>query len=126
MNRFLLRLVLERSWPHCTVCEAEDGQKAVQALQEMHHDLVFMDMVMPHMDGIEATQALRASQDPRVARTPVIGLTANVNQQDLARFESSGLNVLMLKPFEPEKLCEQIEQLVYAQATTLRTDTAQA
>jgi CheY-like chemotaxis protein len=55
----------------------------------------------------------------------VIGLTANVNQQDLARFESSGLNVLMLKPFEPEKLCEQIERLVSAQAAVGNMGSAQ-
>ena len=113
VNRFLLRLVLERSWPQCTVHEAEDGAKAVQDLQDRHHDMVFMDMVMPHMDGIEATQTLRASPDPRVTHTPIIGLTANVNTQDLARFETAGLNALMLKPFEPEKLCKQIEDLLH-------------
>ncbi len=116
VNRLLLRLLLERSWPQCTVREAEDGRNAVQALQDQHHDLVFMDMVMPHMDGIEATRILRANPDPRVVRTPIIGLTANVDQQDLVRFESAGLNVLMLKPFAPEKLREQIERLLHTQA----------
>jgi CheY-like chemotaxis protein len=105
------------------VREAEDGRNAVQALQDQHHDLVFMDMVMPHMDGIETTLTLRANPDPRVARTPIIGLTANVNQQDLARFELAGLNVLMLKPFTPEKLREQIERLLHTQAAA--TNTAQ-
>jgi len=124
VNRFLLRMVLERSWPQCTVREAADGEKALQTLQDQHHDLVLMDMVMPHMDGIEATRTLRASPLPRVASTPVIGLTANVNQQDLARFEAAGLNVLMLKPFEPEKLCAQIERLLDLRAPSSTTDSA--
>ncbi|WP_293753122.1 response regulator [Limnohabitans sp. Rim8] len=108
----------------CTVREAADGEKALQTLQDQHHDLVFMDMVMPHMDGIEATRTLRASPLPWVASTPVIGLTANVNQQDLARFEAAGLNVLMLKPFEPEKLCAQIERLLDLRAPSSTTDSA--
>lgn len=121
VNRLLLRLVLERSWPQCTVHEAEDGRNALQALQDQHHDLVFMDMVMPHMDGIETTLSLRANPDHRVAQTPIIGLTANVNQQDLERFESAGLNVLMLKPFAPEKLREQIERLLHTQTPASNT-----
>jgi CheY-like chemotaxis protein len=72
-----------------------------------------MDMVMPVMDGIAATAALRMGTDPRLSQLPVLGLTANVNPLDLERFKMAGLNEVMLKPFEPVALCEKIEQLLH-------------
>ncbi|MFM6992086.1 MAG: response regulator, partial [Rhodoferax sp.] len=75
-------------------------------------DLVLMDMVMPVMDGIAATAALRQDADERLRHLPVLGLTANVNPQDLDRFKAAGLNEVMLKPFEPAALCAQIELLL--------------
>lgn len=75
-------------------------------------DLVLMDMVMPVMDGIEATTMMRASADARTRQMPVLGLTANVNAHDLARFEQAGLNGLLLKPFEQSQLVEQMDRLL--------------
>ena len=69
-------------------------------------------MVMPKMDGIETTLALRRELDDITRNTPVLGLTANVNPQDLERFKASGLNDVMLKPFDPVQLCHQIELLI--------------
>jgi CheY-like chemotaxis protein len=94
------------------VLEAADGQKTLELLRQQAVDLVFMDMVMPVMDGINATRLIR--QDPVVRNTqvPILGLTANVNPVDLERFKSAGLSGVMLKPFESEQLCERIEQLL--------------
>ena len=92
--------------------EAEDGQKTLNLLRQQAVDLVFMDMVMPVMDGIDATRLIRQDAAERINQVPVLGLTANVNPLDLARFKSAGLSDVMLKPFEPEQLCERIEQLL--------------
>jgi CheY-like chemotaxis protein len=112
LNRLLLKQVLQNAWPHSTVLEAADGQKTLELLRQQAVDLVFMDMVMPVMDGIDATRLIR--QDPVVRNTqvPILGLTANVNPVDLERFKSAGLSGVMLKPFESEQLCERIEQLL--------------
>jgi CheY-like chemotaxis protein len=112
VNRLLLKQVLQNAWPHSTVLEAADGQKTLELLRQQAVDLVFMDMVMPVMDGIDATRLIR--QDPVVRNTqvPILGLTANVNPVDLERFKSAGLSGVMLKPFESEQLCERIEQLL--------------
>ena len=67
---------------------------------------------MPVMDGIEATRVIKSSAHETVRFTPVIGLTANVNAQDLARFEQAGLDALMLKPFEPQQLRTQVARLL--------------
>jgi signal transduction histidine kinase len=112
INRLLVKQVLQNTWPACTVLEAADGQQAIDSLATQAIDLVLMDMVMPVMDGIAATQAVRQSLPEALRQTPVIGLTANVTPQDLERFEAAGLNALMLKPFEPGTLCEKIEGLL--------------
>jgi CheY-like chemotaxis protein len=73
-----------------------------------------MDMVMPVMDGIDATRLIRQDSTDRIRQVPVLGLTANVNPLDLERFKSAGLSGVMLKPFESAQLCERIEQLLLA------------
>jgi len=113
LNRLLARQVLQSHWPQAQIAEVEDGAKAVQACEQgPPWDAVLMDMVMPVMDGIEATRVIKASATEAVRFTPVIGLTANVNAQDLARFEQAGLDALMLKPFEPELLRAQVARLL--------------
>jgi signal transduction histidine kinase len=108
INRLLIKKVLTNAWPSAQVAEAENGLEALEALRTQAFDMVFMDMVMPEMDGIEAVHALR-TQLPLPARsTPVLGLTANVSPQDLERFKDAGLNAVMLKPFEAAQLCEQV------------------
>ena len=113
VNRLLVRQALLQHWPGGAVHECADGAQALQWLADGQRcDLVLMDMVMPGMDGIEATQRLRAHPDWR--HIPVLGLTANVNPQDLARFEAAGLDGLLLKPFELAQLRAQIERLLPA------------
>ena len=117
INRLLVKKVLTQHWPHCKVTEAEDGTQAMVAVQKDRFDAIFMDMVMPKMDGIETTLALRRELDEATRNTPVLGLTANVNPQDLERFKASGLNEVMLKPFDPQQLCHRIEWLIMNRRT---------
>jgi signal transduction histidine kinase/CheY-like chemotaxis protein len=112
INRLLVKKVLSHHWPHSHVAEAEDGVQAMAAVQKERFDVIFMDMVMPRMDGIEATQALRRDPSVNTRNTPILGLTANVNPQDLERFKAAGLSDVMLKPFDPVQLCSLIEALV--------------
>ena len=112
INRLLVKKVLTNHWPDSQVVEAEDGTQAMAAVQKGRFDVIFMDMVMPKMDGIETTQALRSDRDEATRNTPVLGLTANVNPQDLERFKAVGLNDVMLKPFDPVQLCTQVEALI--------------
>ena len=112
MNRLLIRHILRNAWPNSVLVEADNGLKALQALKTQAFDVVLMDMVMPEMDGIEATRSLRMAMPAPVCNTPVLGLTANVNPQDLVRFEAAGVNTVLLKPFDQEQLCQQVENLV--------------
>ena len=112
VNRFLLRRVLQHRWPQARLEEAHDGLQALRACQEQDFDLILMDLVMPQLDGAEATRALRASANAQAHRVPVIGLTANVHPPDLAKFKAAGLDALMLKPFDSAALYAQIETLL--------------
>ena len=116
INRLLVKQVLQNTWPHSEILEAADGQQALQCLRDKTVDLVLMDMVMPTMDGIAATHALRENFPPPVRDLPVLGLTANVNPVDLDAFRRAGLSAVMLKPFEPAQLCGKVEQLLLTRA----------
>ena len=112
VNRLLLRLLLQRKWPHAHILEVEDGAQALHALStEPAFDLVLLDMVMPVMDGIETARTMRASDHALTRNTPVLGLTANVSTVDLQRFRDAGLNGLLLKPFETLLLYSEVERL---------------
>ena len=106
----------ENAWHQCTVVEAGDGLQALQALQTQDFDLVFMDLVMPELNGADATHALRAMPAPR-SNTPVMGLTADVSPVDLANFRAAGINALLLKPFDPQHLVRESQALLLARPT---------
>ena len=113
VNRLLAKQVLQREWPESTVDECDNGAKAVDAMQAgQRYDLMLIDMVMPVMDGIEATRIMRSSPDVLVNTMPILGLTANVSEHDLARFHQAGLNGLLLKPFDLERMRAEVAGLL--------------
>ncbi len=119
INRLLVRQILKNNWPQCELVEAENGLKAIEALKQQSFDVVLMDMVMPEMDGIEATSALRLTLDQPTRDTPVLGLTANVNPLDLERFTAAGVNAVVLKPFDAAKVCAQVEEMLREKRSSL-------
>ena len=112
INRLLVRQILKNNWPNCELVEAENGLKALEALHQKNFDVILMDMVMPEMDGIEATSALRQTFDAPMRDTPVLGLTANVNPRDLERFAAAGVSSVVVKPFDAAKVCAQVEEML--------------
>jgi len=110
INRLLVQKVLLNAWPHSTIIEAIDGQDAIEKVAHHPVDVVFMDMRMPRLDGSDATAHIRQTLGKTRDQLPIMGLTANVSQDDLARFQAAGLNGLMLKPFDWKQLCEDVDQ----------------
>jgi signal transduction histidine kinase len=114
VNRVLVNRVLRASWPLAHIREVADGEEALQALRDETADAVFMDMLMPKMDGITCTERIRQTMPDNVKNVVVFGLTANVNPDDLQRFRDAGLDGLLLKPFDWRQLCAETERLLLA------------
>ena len=91
----------------CTSAQAEDGVEALEAVQSGRYDLILMDIKMPRMDGVEATQAIRALAGD-TGRTPIIALTANADPEDAKRYLSIGMAAVVEKPIKPERLMQAI------------------
>lgn len=90
------------------VTVAVDGEAACRLCKERHFDLILMDILMPGMDGFEATRRIRASGLPHNARAPIIAMTANALSQDREKSLAAGMNDHIAKPFEPERLYEAV------------------
>ena len=90
---------------------AADGQQAVQAVRERHFDVVLMDLSMPVLDGIAATQAIRALTDSRQATLPIVALTADEMPQTRARCMLAGMNDFLTKPISADALAVCLRRL---------------
>ncbi len=104
-NLFALSKVL-RGWG-MQVSMAQDGHKALQMLAENQQvELVLMDIMMPGMDGYEATRAIRAQ--PSLARLPIIALTAKAMRGDREQCLEAGANDYLAKPIDVDKLASMM------------------
>ncbi|GLX79886.1 response regulator [Thalassotalea insulae] len=82
------------------VTEAEDGQQAINILNEQMFDLIVTDFNMPELDGRELTKYVR--QQSQQSHLPILMVTSESNDTHLANIEQDGVNALCDKPFEPQ------------------------
>lgn len=88
---------------------ASNGIEALEALDRSAYDLVFMDVQMPEMNGIEATQRIRERMSPNW-RVPVIAMTAHAMRDDRERFLMKGMNDYIAKPITPQTVAQVLEK----------------
>ena len=95
---------------------AENGRIAVERFQNSEigmYSAILMDIRMPEMDGLEATQAIRALDRPDAKTIPIIALTANAFDEDVQRSLQCGMNAHLTKPVEPEHLFKTLGELIW-------------
>ncbi len=99
-------------------CEVEivhDGARAVEACLRGHFDAVLMDIMMPVMDGYEATAQIRAGQEAAgTERTPIIGLSARAMDGDREVALAAGLDDYLTKPLREEQLRDSFQTWIPA------------
>ncbi|MDR0890235.1 MAG: response regulator [Oscillospiraceae bacterium] len=107
LNRMIVKAMLEGTGAE--IDEAGDGDLAVEMFNGSpvgYYDLIFMDVLMPNVDGYSATGRIRALQRPDAAAVPIIALTANAFKDDIDKAHESGMNAHLAKPIEYEILME--------------------
>ena len=90
--------------------EADNGLVALQMFEEdpRRYDMIFMDMQMPQMDGLEATRRIRALADPWAGNIPIVAMTANVFREDVEKCLAAGMNGHLGKPINLDELLSSL------------------
>jgi len=109
-NRKALGLLLQ--WSNFSIDFAEDGLKAVEMWEKGDYDLVLMDIQMPHLNGFEATRAIREKEQERGGRIPIVAMTAHAFKEDEERCLASGMDDYISKPIDINKCIMMIRQII--------------
>ena len=106
INRLVAKQLLQREAPGLHIDEAVDGPQALSLAAAQRYDLILMDVVMPHMSGVEVTQRLVAEHGKDTP--PVLGLTADPNPELHQRCRAAGMREVYLKPYLAAELARRI------------------
>jgi CheY-like chemotaxis protein len=115
MNQKLAGAILE-GWGH-RVLLANNGKEAVAIADSQPIDIILMDVEMPEMGGLDATRLIREREKSRSGRLPIFGLTAHVLDSDRERCREAGMDELIPKPIDIEKLFRKIEEAPLREAS---------
>lgn len=111
LNQVLATELLRKHLPLAEINIAENGQVALEKVNQRSYDLILMDVKMPVMDGYEATRLIRAL--PGATRTiPILGLTANAIPEQIVRCRESGMDEVVTKPLHIDELLAKISAVL--------------
>ncbi|MCI8483581.1 MAG: response regulator [Lachnospiraceae bacterium] len=110
VNRKVFRNLLKET--QIQVAEAAGGLECLECVQNNHYDLIFLDHMMPEMDGLETFHHIKEFDDFPCQNTPIIVLTANAVSGARERYLAEGFDDFLSKPIVPEKLENMIRELL--------------
>jgi CheY-like chemotaxis protein len=104
----------ETAFPAGTLVEvAGNGREALAMLQQKSFDIILMDIQMPVMNGIEATNIIRKQEELTNIHTPIVALTAHALRGDREKFLAAGMDDYISKPVDMDNLYESIDRLAH-------------
>ena len=102
VNLLVAEILLKKLWPNCVIHKADSGPNALQACTGTAFTLVLMDVVMPNMDGLEATRQLLSPSFFSLGHKPsVVGLTAHSLADETQACLDVGMDAVLSKPIDP-------------------------
>jgi two-component system cell cycle response regulator DivK len=111
-NQEIYRIILTHHG--FSVLQAWDGASGVRMARHHSPDLILMDLTMPVLDGLQATQVLKA--DPGTAAIPIIALTAHAEHEDRAAAQAAGCVSFLSKPVAPDRVVVEVQRVLATQA----------
>jgi len=120
---FVRKLLKKLGFSHVDL--AEDGQQALDMIEQNTYDIVLMDCQMPELDGYQATILLREREDGTGVHLPVIALTANAMVGDREKCLKAGMDDYLSKPIKPEKLIAAMKKWTESNAVAEISDIGQ-
>lgn len=124
VNRLVFCNLLKQT--RMQITEADSGAACLEAVQNEHFDLIFLDHMMPDMDGVETLQRMRTMTGNRCAQTPVVALTANAVTGAKEKYMELGFDGYVPKPIVSEKLELLIMDLLPAELVEIVEDYGEA
>ena len=110
MNRILLKEILKSVCP--LIYEAENGKNAIEVIRSKKVDMVFMDIEMPVMNGLETTRFIRNQLPFPLNEIPVIAITAYNPEDFFDDYKNAGFNQLLTKPYSFSKIQKVVTDLM--------------
>lgn len=113
LNRTLAHALLKQIAPEATVLDARNGVEAVELVSQHDFDLIFMDIQMPDMDGIEATKRIREAEQSSDRHVPIIALTAGALEEEKKRALACGMDDFLTKPVDRTKIKSAMDKMLF-------------
>ncbi|WP_039849976.1 MULTISPECIES: response regulator [Grimontia] len=120
INQEVAKGILEQFNP--TIEVADNGQVALDMVQEQQFDIVLMDMQMPVMDGLTATRKIREIE--ALASLPIVAMTANAMERDVKQCKEAGMNDHVSKPIDVNELLKAIQRWTSASKEAVKSSVA--
>jgi CheY-like chemotaxis protein len=122
VNQRVAAALLSNIGHRVTICN--NGREAVQAVELGHFDVILMDIQMPVLDGLSAAAEIRALPDPARAGIPILAISANVRDEDIARYKEGGIDHVLPKPLRPDALKSMLAKVIGAAPEAAETSAA--
>lgn len=110
VNRNVFRNLLKQT--RIQIDETDSGEKCLELIQHTHYDVIFLDHMMPGLDGIETLHQMKVMKENLCKDTPVVILTANAITGARERYMETGFDSFLSKPIIPEKLEQILKELL--------------